>query len=95
MAISGKNLDEVVREELREEWEKEKFLWFPRTDTPSNVAYDKREPGQWHIIHWFNLKLLTNNNNTQNNALMNHKYWDEDKERAGAQIWQCGTNFKF
>ena len=46
LAISGKSLDEVVREELMDEWEKEKLSWFPRTDTLSNAAYDKREPGQ-------------------------------------------------
>ena len=44
-ALSGKTLDDVIRPELREEWEEAKRKWFPRTDTPENIAFDKRTPG--------------------------------------------------
>ena len=45
MALSGETLDELVKPELKEEWEQIKHQWFPRTDTPENAAYDRRTPG--------------------------------------------------
>ena len=46
MALSCETLDDVVREEMKDEWEKEKLRWFPRTDTKQNAAFDKRTPGK-------------------------------------------------
>ncbi|KAL9973270.1 hypothetical protein ACROYT_G019700 [Oculina patagonica] len=45
IALSGPSVESLVRLELREEFEKDKCKWFPRTDTPENKAYDKRTPG--------------------------------------------------
>ena len=45
IAISGPSVESLVRPELREEFEKDKCKWFPRTDTSENKAYDKRTPG--------------------------------------------------
>ena len=45
MALSAKTLDEVVKPELKEEWNNNKHKWFPRSDTPENAAYDLRTPG--------------------------------------------------
>ncbi len=44
MAISAPNLDEVVKPELKEEWNAIKTQWFPRTDTPEHAAFDRRTP---------------------------------------------------
>lgn len=45
MALSGDNLDELVKPNMLDEWARVKSKWFPRTDTPENIAYDKRTPG--------------------------------------------------
>ena len=45
MALSGDTLDDVVRDEMRDQWSLVKTKWFPRTDTKENIAYDKRTPG--------------------------------------------------
>ena len=45
IAIAGPSVDSLVKPELRAEFQKDKFNWFPRTDTPENKAYDKRTPG--------------------------------------------------
>ena len=43
MALSGSTLEELVKPDLRDEWEKEKKVWFPSKE---NYAYDLREPGK-------------------------------------------------
>ena len=43
MALSGSTLEELVKPDLRDEWEKEKKVWFPSME---NYAYDLREPGK-------------------------------------------------
>ena len=45
IAIAGPSVDSLVKPELRAEFQKDKFNWFPRTDTPENKAYDKQTPG--------------------------------------------------
>ncbi|KAI8511991.1 hypothetical protein Bbelb_110910 [Branchiostoma belcheri] len=45
IAISVDKLDDVIKPELRDEYEREKHLWFPRTDSPVNAAFDRRTPG--------------------------------------------------
>ena len=49
IAISGESVDALVRPRLREEYEKDKTNWFPRTDTPEHKAYDKRTPGLFKV----------------------------------------------
>ena len=50
MALSGETLDDVVREDMRDEWSSVKRQWFPRTDTKENIAYDKRTPGELCLV---------------------------------------------
>ena len=45
MALSGNSMDELIKPELREEWESVKHQWFPRNDTEENIAHDLRTPG--------------------------------------------------
>jgi hypothetical protein len=49
MGIAGESFDELVRPELKEEFEKDKNNWFPRTDTKENRAFDKRKPGLFKV----------------------------------------------
>ena len=44
MALSD-IFENLIKPELREEYEIDKKNWFPRTDTDENKAYDKRTPG--------------------------------------------------
>ena len=44
MALSD-DFDELIKPALRNEFEKDKINWFPRTDTKENKAFDKRKPG--------------------------------------------------
>jgi hypothetical protein len=48
MALSGEFLD-LIKPELRDEFKKEMHKWFPRTDTPEHIQYDKRKPGLFKI----------------------------------------------
>lgn len=45
MALSGDSMEDLIKPELREEWESVKHEWFPRDDTSENIAYDLRTPG--------------------------------------------------
>ena len=38
-------MEELIKPELRAEFEQHKNNWLPRTDTAANKAYDKRTPG--------------------------------------------------
>ena len=49
MALAGDSVEELVKPELREEYEKIKDQWFPRTDSPEHAAYDKRTPGLFKV----------------------------------------------
>ena len=49
LALSANTLDELVKPHLRKEWKLVKEKWFPRNDTPENVAYDRRTPGLFKI----------------------------------------------
>ncbi len=46
MALSGQTLDEVVKPDMKQDWDEVKKSWFPRDDTAENQAYDKRTPGK-------------------------------------------------
>ncbi|XP_066264599.1 uncharacterized protein [Branchiostoma lanceolatum] len=45
IAISADRLEDVIKPHMRDRYENEKHLWFPRTDDPQHAAYDKRTPG--------------------------------------------------
>jgi hypothetical protein len=45
MALSASGINNLIKPELREEFEIEEDLWFPRTHTDENKVYDKRKPG--------------------------------------------------
>ena len=45
VALSGDNIEALVRSELKEEYEREKFNWFPRDYNEEVKAFDKRTPG--------------------------------------------------
>ena len=63
IAIAGPSVDSLVKPELRAEFQKDKFNWFPRTDTPENKAYDKRTPGlfkeEWSVAGIIGLSSKT------------------------------------
>ncbi|XP_066278985.1 uncharacterized protein [Branchiostoma lanceolatum] len=45
IAISADRFEDVIKPNMLDEYKKEKHLWFPRTDTQQNAAFDKRKPG--------------------------------------------------
>lgn len=49
IAISGESIEHLVKLELRAEFEKNKFSWFPTTDTQEHATYDKRTPGLFKV----------------------------------------------
>ena len=49
MAIAGDTLDSIVKPHLKEVYQREKWDWFPRDDTPAHRAYDKRTPGLFKV----------------------------------------------
>jgi len=51
MALAGESFEELIKPEMREEFELDKHKWFPRprTDTPEHKAYDKRTPGLFKL----------------------------------------------
>ncbi|CAH1782906.1 unnamed protein product [Owenia fusiformis] len=44
-ALSENSLEESIKPELREEFEREKNNWLPRTDTAEHRQLDRRKPG--------------------------------------------------
>ena len=49
LGISSQTFDELVKPELKAEYEQDKGNWFPRTDTKENMAHDKRTPGLFKV----------------------------------------------
>ena len=43
------DFDKLIKPELKEEFERDKNNWFPRTDTKEHRMFDKREPGLFKI----------------------------------------------
>ena len=58
MALSGSSLEEVVKPELRGEWESEKKIWFPSLE---NYAHDLREPGKSNFGSYLYFQVLITN----------------------------------
>ena len=48
MALTDR-FEKLIKPELREEFERTKNDWFPRTVTSENHAYDKRKPGLFKL----------------------------------------------
>jgi hypothetical protein len=48
MALTD-DFEKLIKPELREEFERDKVNWFPRTDTTEHKMYDKRKPGLFKI----------------------------------------------
>ena len=48
MALTD-NFDNIIKPDLQEEYKREKYKWFPRTDTEENKKLDKRTPGLFKI----------------------------------------------
>lgn len=45
MAMSGEVLTDITKPDMRNNFNQEKRHWFPRTNPPEAVAFDRREPG--------------------------------------------------
>jgi hypothetical protein len=48
MALTD-DFENLVKSDLRDEFQKDKNNWFPRNDSKANAAYDKRKPGLFKI----------------------------------------------
>ena len=48
MALTD-DFEKLIKPELRDEFERDKVNWFPRTDTTEHKMYDKRKPGLFKI----------------------------------------------
>ena len=48
MALSAENFNDLIKPEMKQEFELDKYNWFPRTD-PEFRAFDKRTPGLFKI----------------------------------------------
>ena len=49
LGLSAKSLDQVIKPEMREEYEKDKYNWFPNETTKELKAYNKRTPGLFKV----------------------------------------------
>ncbi|XP_071797162.1 uncharacterized protein [Asterias amurensis] len=49
LAISGENLDDVIKPDMKQQYLEEKHQWFPREDTAEHRSYDKRTPGLFKV----------------------------------------------
>ena len=49
IAIAGNSVENLVKPELRAEFERDVNNWLPRTDTAEHKAYDKRKPGLFKV----------------------------------------------
>ena len=48
-AFTSEMLEDIIKPELRNEYNETKHLWFGRKDTPANELYDKRTPGLFKL----------------------------------------------
>ncbi|UMM32809.1 hypothetical protein L5515_006485 [Caenorhabditis briggsae] len=49
MAITDNTLEDLIKPEMKEEFERDKCNWFPRTDTEEHRRIDKRTPGLFKV----------------------------------------------
>ena len=48
-AFSSENVEDLIKPELREEYQRVKYDYFPRDDTPEHSKYDERTPGLFKV----------------------------------------------
>ena len=58
IAISGDSIEDLVKPEMKDEFEVDKCIWFPRTDTLENARYVKRKPGLFKV-EWSGLGIIS------------------------------------
>jgi hypothetical protein len=49
LALSGDKLEDVIKPHMKEEYEKDKYNWFPDETTKELKAYNKRTPGLFKV----------------------------------------------
>jgi hypothetical protein len=49
LALSAEKLDDVIKPEMKDEFEKLKYNWFPNETTKELKAYNKRTPGLFKV----------------------------------------------
>lgn len=49
MAITSKSINDIIKPSMREQWEKERYDWFPDNRTPESKAYQRRTPGLFKV----------------------------------------------
>jgi hypothetical protein len=49
LALSAAKLDDVIKPDMKEEYEKDKYNWFPDETTKELKAYNKRTPGLFKV----------------------------------------------
>ena len=49
LALSGTKLDDVIKPHMKEEYERDKYNWFPNETTKELKAYNKRTPGLFKV----------------------------------------------
>jgi hypothetical protein len=49
LALSGDKLEDVIKPHMKEEYEKDKYNWFPNETTKELKAYNKRTPGLFKV----------------------------------------------
>ena len=77
IAISGDNVESLVKPDLRAEFQQDKFHWFPCTDKSEHKAYDKRTPGlcsKTYYCFWAKDKFSCKGVNKKCNEINKDKY---------------------
>lgn len=49
MGIAGKSIEALIKPEMKQAYEDEKYQWFPDNRTPESKAYTKRTPGLFKV----------------------------------------------
>ena len=49
MAITAKNFEDIIKPDMKDDYEVNKHKWFPRNDTKENASYDKRTLGLFKV----------------------------------------------
>ena len=49
MGITGSSIEALIKPNMKETYENEKYLWFPDNRTPESKAYTKRTPGLFKV----------------------------------------------
>ncbi|XP_072170299.1 uncharacterized protein [Diadema setosum] len=49
VALAGNSIEALVKQDMREEFERDKCNWLPRDDTQEHARYDKQTPGLFKV----------------------------------------------